>query len=108
MRKKQIIVLGIVMGAALLGLIFTQAKYFQTAFNQRKAEFDYLVHKSLDQVIAYIDEREKEYSRARENEMLAGAGERFVHEMPIGLGVKPEVSMKDMNIVIDYSRSPLG
>ena len=108
MRKKQIIVLGIVMGAALLGLIFTQAKYFQTAFNQRKAEFDYLVHKSLDQVIAYIDEREKEYSRARGNEMLAGAGERFVHEMPIGLGVKPEVSMKDMNIVIDYSRSPLG
>ena len=56
MRKKQIIILGVVMGVALVGLIFTQARYFQTAFKLKKAQFDYLVNKSIDQVISYIEE----------------------------------------------------
>ena len=36
MRKKQIIILGVVLGLSLLGLIFTQARYFQTAFQLKK------------------------------------------------------------------------
>ena len=60
MRKKQIIILGVVMGVALVGLIFTQARYFQTAFKLKKAQFDYLVNKSIDQVISYIEEKIKE------------------------------------------------
>ena len=87
MRKKQIIVLGVVMGAALLGLIFMQAKYFQTAFQQRRAEFDYLVNKSMDQVVSYIDERGQKYSNTVRHESLREVGDKLVHSMPISLGV---------------------
>lgn len=55
MRKKQIIILGVVLGLSLLGLIFTQARYFQTAFQLKKAHFDYLVNKSIDQVTTYLE-----------------------------------------------------
>ena len=48
MRKKQIIVLSVVLGCSLLGLIYMQAKYFQTAFKLKKAQFDYAVNRSLD------------------------------------------------------------
>ena len=34
MKKKQIIVLGVVLGLALVGLIIMQARYFQTAFKE--------------------------------------------------------------------------
>ena len=57
MRKKQIIILGVVLGLSLLGLIFTQARYFQTAFQLKKAHFDYLVNKSIDQVTTYLEEK---------------------------------------------------
>ena len=60
MRKKQIIILGVVLGLSLLGLIFTQARYFQTAFQLKKAHFDYLVNKSIDQVTTYLEEKDKQ------------------------------------------------
>ena len=59
MRKKQIIVLSVVLGCSLLGLIYMQAKYFQTAFKLKKAQFDYTVYRSLDEAIAYVEERDK-------------------------------------------------
>lgn len=68
MRKKQIIILGVVMGVALVGLIFTQARYFQTAFKLKKAQFDYLVNKSIDQVISYIEEKDKLRSATEKSE----------------------------------------
>lgn len=110
MRKKQIIILGVVLGLALLGLIFTQARYFQTAFKLKKAQFDYLVNKSIDQVIAYIEERDKQET---EIEKSAPARHRWdgtglIHEMPMGLDFKFGLNMKnDMNIVIDYSICPM-
>lgn len=108
MRKKQIIVLGVVMGAALLGLIFMQAKYFQTAFQQRRAEFDYLVNKSMDEVVSYIDERGQKYSNTVRHESLREVGDKLVHSMPISLGVPQGASIDNMNIIIDYADSPLG
>ena len=63
MRKKQIIILGVVLGLSLLGLIFTQARYFQTAFQLKKAHFDYLVNKSIDQVTTYLEEKDKPKKR---------------------------------------------
>lgn len=59
MRKKQIIILGVVLGLALVGLVFIQARYFQTAFKLRKAQFDYTVNRSLTEVIVYIEEKDK-------------------------------------------------
>ena len=58
MKKKQIIVLGVVLGLALVGLIIMQARYFQTAFKLKKAQFDYAVNRSLDEVVACIEERD--------------------------------------------------
>ena len=66
MRKKQIIVLGVVLGVALLGLIYIQARYFQTAFKLKKAQFDYSVNRSLTGVIAYIEEKDKQDELRRE------------------------------------------
>ena len=60
MRKKQIIILGVVLGLSLLGLIFTQAKYFQMAFKWKKAQFDYVVDKALDEVITNLEEKDKQ------------------------------------------------
>ena len=59
MRKKQIIILGLVLGLSLVGLIFMQARYFQTAFQLKKAQFDYSVTQAIDQVILYLEQRDK-------------------------------------------------
>ena len=110
MRKKQIIILGVVMGVALLGLIFTQARYFQTAFQLKKAQFDYQVNKSIDQVIAYLEERDKEQTAKEQPDMNGHRwdGKRLIHEIPLGLDFKPGLNSKnDMNIVIDYSVCPI-
>ena len=66
MRKQQIIVLGVVLGVALLGLIYIQARYFQTAFKLKKAQFDYSVNRSLTGVIAYIEDKDKQDELRRE------------------------------------------
>ena len=110
MRKKQIIILGVVMGVALLGLIFTQARYFQTAFKLKKAQFDYLVNKSIDQVITTLEERDRQM---QEQENLGDEGHRWdgkglVHDKPLLLGITPDLKGYDnMNIVIDYTVCPL-
>ncbi len=83
MRKKQIIVLGVVLGLALLGLIFIQARYFQTAFQLKKAHFDYTVNRSLDEVIACLEEKDKLNRTRRGTEKLqqepnvSGSAKRF-------------------------------
>jgi len=83
MRKKQIIVLGVVLGLALLGLIFIQARYFQTAFQLKKAHFDYTVNRSLDEVIACLEEKDKLNQIRRGTEKLqqepkfSGSAKRF-------------------------------
>lgn len=106
MRKKQIIILGIVMSVALLGLIFMQARYFQTAFRLKKAQFDYLVNKSVGQVLNILDEqvRAKEQAEQAANATHEKKG-KMVHEVPFGLGM--EASVYNMNIVIDYADAPL-
>lgn len=58
MKKRQIIIFGVVLGLALVGLIVIQARYFQTAFKLRKAQFDFAVNRSMDEVIADIVERD--------------------------------------------------
>ena len=110
MRRKQIIILGVVLGLSLLGLIFTQARYFQTAFKLKKAQFDYVVNKSIDQMIAYIEEKDKQLTKENpdvdNNHRWDGKG--IIHEMPLGLDIRPGMNLKnDMNIVIDYSVYPI-
>ncbi|MGL5682448.1 MAG: sensor histidine kinase [Marinifilaceae bacterium] len=63
MRKQQIIVLCVVLGLSLVGLICIQASYFQTAFQLKKAQFDYTVNQSIDEVIAYLDHLDRERQR---------------------------------------------
>lgn len=99
MRKKQIIVLGVVLGLSLLGLIFMQARYFQTAFKLKKAQFDYTVNRSLDEVIACIEEKDnlneikKGTDKLQEGDSRKTEGEKgYVdreHEAPL----KDEVDM---------------
>lgn len=66
MRKQQIIILCVVLGISLLGLICTQASYFQTAFQLKKAQFDYTVNQSLSEVIAGIEKHDRERKKADE------------------------------------------
>ena len=94
----------------LLGLIFTQARYFQTAFKLKKAQFDYQVNKSIDQVIDYVEEYER---RLTEKEKPIEKGQhvekgKLIHEVPLCWGMCSGKSvMNDMNIVIDYSLWPM-
>ena len=101
MRKKQIIILGVVLGLSLLGLIFTQARYFQTAFQLKKAHFDYLVNKSIDQVTTYLEEKDKQQmAEEKKNEIHHLGKNGVVHEMPRALDLRPGLNVKnDMNIV---------
>lgn len=111
MRKKQIVILGVVLGLSLLGLIFTQARYFQTAFKLKKAQFDYVVNKSIDQVINFLEEQDKQRSEKEEAEVRKvhrWDGNGIVHEMPLGVDIKPDLDVNSgMNIVIDYSLCPM-
>ncbi len=66
MGKRQIVILGIVLGLSLLGLIFTQATYFRTAFQLKKAQVDYMVNISLDEVISYIEHEDRLYAEKRQ------------------------------------------
>lgn len=110
MRKKQIIILGVVLGLSLLGLIFTQARYFQTAFKLKKAQFDYQVNKSIDQVVAYMEERDKKQVELEKRAVKEHRWEEgnLIHDMPLGIPVNPGIHLKnDLNIVIDYSLCPM-
>lgn len=73
MRKKQIVVLVVVLGLSLLGLIVMQARYFQTAFKLKKTQFDFTVNRAIDEVIAYIEEQDKLNEVKKGGEKLVGA-----------------------------------
>ncbi len=106
MRDKQFIVLGVVMVGALLGLIFTQARYFQTAFELKKAQFDYLVEESMNQTVSYIEEKAKEQEKEeiKRSKDIRHLDNNGAHKMPLGSEIKAELnSVGNMNIVIDYS-----
>ena len=104
MRKKQIVILGIVMSVALLGLIFKQAEHFQMVFELKKAQFDYLLNKSIDQVVTGVEEqlKIKRYEQKVADE--EGVSRKAVHEMPAGLGI---MLSDNMDISIGYSDVPL-
>lgn len=106
MRKKQIIILSIVLGASLLGLIFTQAGYFRTAFKLKKTQFDYTVNKLMDEVLACVEEQ-VEHQDVPENEQPDKhrfEGSKMVHDIPLGLSG----SMKnDVQISVSYAISPI-
>lgn len=110
MRKKQIIILGIVLGLSLLGLIFTQARYFQTAFKLKKAQFDYTVNKCVDEVIAYIERDVRERMLEEKDEQMGHridlSSGKIIHEMPLGAGGGRSFK-KDVNIIIDYMTCPV-
>lgn len=105
MRRKQIIILGIVLGASLLGLIFTQASYFRTAFKLKKTQFDYTVNKVMDGVIAYIEEQGKrnEGKSMPDNRTRQWENSNMVHDVPLGL--RP--MKNDIQISIGYGASPI-
>ncbi|MDR1757125.1 MAG: HAMP domain-containing histidine kinase [Culturomica sp.] len=63
MRKRQLIILGVVVGLSLVGLIFLQGRYLQTAFTLRKTQFDFAINKSLDEVIAQVEEQDAKNER---------------------------------------------
>lgn len=110
MRKKQIIILCVVMGTALLGLIFTQARYFHTAFKFKKTQFDYLVNKSVDQAINAIEEINRKAQTTDPKPADSGRQDGKDpaprnHPIP---GVQPNLQGHDnMSIVIDYTAFPL-
>ncbi len=110
MRKKQIIILGVVMGVALLGLIFTQAGYFRTAFKLKKAQFDYLVNKSINETISVLEEKDRPRN-VQDNQTAEphrSGKNGTVHEIPLGLNIKLGLHAKEnVNIVRDYSVCPV-
>ena len=106
MKKKQIIVLGVVLGLALVGLIIMQARYFQTAFKLKKAQFDYAVNRSLDEVVACIEERDNlnEIKKGTEKLQETEVGNKSVyvdgeHEEPlkdqVDMVVSPALNLLD-------------
>ncbi|WP_251620913.1 sensor histidine kinase [Odoribacter lunatus] len=103
MRKKQIIVLGIVLGLSLLGLIFMQAHYFQTAFRLRKAQFDYTVNRSLTEAIAYIEEKDKMSEKEEEfQENEINAEESYKQ-----IGTGNEIIVGRVLSLIDYEEGSI-
>ncbi|MDR0982974.1 MAG: HAMP domain-containing histidine kinase [Culturomica sp.] len=60
MDRKRIIILGTVLGLALIGLIVIQTKYLQTAFKLRKAQFDFSVNRTFSGIIANLEEKVKD------------------------------------------------
>ena len=110
MRDKQFIVLGVVMVGALLGLIFTQARYLQTAFELKRAQFDYLVEESINQAVSCIEEKAKtqEQEEIKKSKDMHRLKNNEAYQIPFGSGIKAELnSGGDMNIVMDYSVAPM-
>lgn len=111
MRKKQIVILGIVLGLALVGLIFMQTHYFQTAFKLRKAQFDYIVNRSLTEAITYIEEQdrqreEREKVANRQNEENGADAKKKYKKIKIGND--GEVIQSQILNLIDYDECSPG
>lgn len=75
MRKQQIIILGVVLGLALLGLVFVQARYFQMAFKLKKTQFDYTVNKAIDEVVKCVESRDN-LNKVQEGNGMMQHGEK--------------------------------
>ncbi len=109
MRRKQIIILGVVMGAALAGLLLTQAKYFQTAFKLKRSQFDYLVNRSIDQVVGFLEEQYSARLHAKasllDNLPMQKAG--GLYTTSICPGLHSDLPINGINIGIGYSETPL-
>lgn len=111
MRKKQIITLGIVLGLALLGLVFMQARYFQTAFKLKKAQFDYTVNRSLTEVVSYIEEKDKLNQVKEGTEKLQSEerkGDTKEKYKKIKIGNDGEIVPNQILNLIDYDESTLN
>ena len=59
MSKKHIIILSLILGFSLIGLIITQAKYFQTAYQLKEAQFGYAVSRALSDIVSDIEAKDK-------------------------------------------------
>ncbi len=59
MSKKHIIVLSLILSVTLIGLIISQARYFQTAFQLKEAQFGYAVNRALSDIVSDIEEQDK-------------------------------------------------
>lgn len=105
MRKKQIVILGVVMGSALLGLLFTQIKYFQTAFKLEKAQFDYLVNRSIDQIMNSVDVINQKLAE----EDAKGEQSAYIRQQNGigGLVFNPSMLKENMDIVMGYPNTSL-
>ncbi|GHV64806.1 two-component sensor histidine kinase [Bacteroidia bacterium] len=66
MNKRQIIILAVVLGLALLSLIIIQTSYLNEALQLKKAEFDFIANRSLVEIINEINARDK-FSNRRES-----------------------------------------
>lgn len=104
MRRKQIIILGVVLGASLLGLIFTQAGYFRTAFKLKKTQFDYTVNKIIDDVIASVELQDKRQDKLEETDERPPLGVRTVRNMPMVLG---QQIGNDVHVSLGGAASPI-
>lgn len=69
MKKQHIILLGVIFGLALISLIVLQINYFQRTLEVRREQFVLTVYKSMDEVIDYIREKEKDFREAEGNRL---------------------------------------
>nr|MDE5638660.1 sensor histidine kinase [Odoribacter sp.] len=108
MRKKRIIILGVVLGFSLMGLIFMQARYFQTAFKLKKAQFDYTVNRSLTEVVAYID-KQNEIREGEEKQQTEekGADSKGKYKK-ISIGNDGQIVPNQILNLIDYDETQLN
>lgn len=107
MRKKQIVILGTVMGIAFAGLMLMQAGYFRTAFELQRKQFDYLVNRSIDQVVRFLEEQYSARLHAKTSlfDNLQLPGERL--HSPLCQGISPGMPINGINIGLGYSEAPL-
>ena len=70
MRKQHIITLGVVFGWSLIALILLQIGYFNQAFEVKRQQFVFTVYKSMDEVLDYIRDKEKQYRDAESRKFL--------------------------------------
>lgn len=107
MRKKQIIAVGIILGLSLIGLIFTQASYFQTAFQLKKAQFDYLVNQSINETVAYLEEQDKQTKGQVADDILTDEQVAdMIGDIPVYIDLKQGTPLKnDAGKLLHYTLS---
>ncbi|MCC8173486.1 MAG: HAMP domain-containing histidine kinase [Odoribacter sp.] len=106
MTKKQIIVLGTVLGLALIGLVLIQAQYFSTAFELKKAQFDDAVNRTLGEVVAYIEDVDR-IKQAEEGKSVLEGSEIIFGD---SIGIYPQAIIKSGQVLklTDYEDDELS